>query len=77
MPRTSLPGGIRALGSAMARFFHPSQPIRDKWPHNEKRYLTGVLVTGKAMQRIAKKDQKCYKVCIMEIDDDTEFFIIK
>jgi hypothetical protein len=61
----------------MAQFVHPSQPIRDKWPHDQKRHLTSVLVTGEAMHTIAKKDQMCYKVCIMEINDCTEFFIVK
>ena len=77
MPRTALPSGIGAIGSAMARFFHPIKPIREKWPHDEKRRLTGVLVTGETTRRIGNKDQKCYKVCIAEIDDGTEFFISK
>jgi hypothetical protein len=33
--------------------------------------ITGVLVTGEATRRIRKKDQKCYKVRIAEIDDGT------
>ena len=77
MPRLSLLAGVGAVGSAMARFFHPSKPIRDKWPHDEKRRLTGVLVTGKTTWRIGKKDQSCYVVRIMEIDDSTQFFIVK
>ena len=77
MPRTSHRGGIGAVGSTMARFFHPSKPIRDRWPHNKKRRLTDVLVTGEATRRIGKKDQKCYKVRIAEINDGTEFFVAK
>jgi hypothetical protein len=77
MLRTSLPGGIGAVGSAMARFFHPSKPIRNRCPHDQKCCLTGVLVTGKAVHKISKKDQMCYKVCIMEINDGTKFFIVK
>ncbi len=77
MPQTSHRGGIGAVGSAMARFFHPRKPIRDKWPHDEKRRLTGVLVTGETTWRIRKKDQKCYVVRIMELDDGTEFFVAK
>jgi hypothetical protein len=61
----------------MAWFFHPSKPIRNRWPHDQKRHLTGVLVTGKAVHKISKKDQMCYKVRIMEINDGTEFFIVK
>ena len=41
IPRLALVGGVGAVGSAMAWFFHTSQPIRDKWSHNEKRSLTG------------------------------------
>ena len=77
MPRLSLLAGVSAVGSAMAHFFHPSTPIRDKWPHDEKRHLTGVLVTGETTWRIGKKEQSCYVVRIMEIDDSTQFFIVK
>jgi hypothetical protein len=77
MPQTSLPGGIRAVGSTMAWFFHPSKPIRNRWPHDQKRCLTGVLVTDKAVHKISKKDRMCYKVRIMEINDGTKFFIVK
>jgi len=77
MPQLSLLAGVGAVGSAMARFFHPSKPIRDKWPHDEKRCLTGVLVTGETTRRIGKKEQSCYVVRIMEIDDSTQFFIVK
>ena len=77
MPRTSLPGGIRAVGSAMARFFHPSQKIRDQWPNDDKRRLTDVLVTGEATRAVRHKQQLCYLVCIPEIDDGTEFYIVK
>ena len=74
---TLSPRGVGAVGSAMARFFHPGKPIRDKWPHDEKRRLTGVLVTGETTRRIGKKEQSCYVVRIMEIDDSTQFFIVK
>jgi len=74
MPRLALVGGV---GSTMAWFFHPSQPIRDKWPHDEKRRLPGVFVTGETTRRIGKKDRKCYKVRINEIDDGTEFVVAK
>ena len=52
MPRTALPGGIGAVGSAMARFFHPSKKIRDQWPNDDKRRLTAVLVTGEATRAV-------------------------
>ncbi len=77
MPRLTYLGGVGALGSAMACFFHPSKPIRDKWPQDNKRRLTGVLVTGEAKRRVARRDQDCYLVCIPEIDDGREFHIVK
>ena len=43
VPRTALPGGIGAVGSTMACFFHPSMKIREKWPNDDKRCITGVL----------------------------------
>jgi hypothetical protein len=57
-----------------SRFFHPSKKIRDQWPNNDKRCLTGVLVTGKALQPVTvrHKQQLCYLVHIQEIDDGTE-----
>ena len=69
-------GGIGAVGSAKARFFHPSAKIRERWPneHGTLR-LSGVLVTGKATHRINRKQQICYERRIPEIDDGTIFVI--
>ena len=77
MPRTSLPGGIGAVGPAIARFFHPSKKICDQWPNDDKRRLTDVLVTGKATRAVRHKQQLCYLARIPEIDDGTEFYIVK
>jgi hypothetical protein len=77
MVTTSTPGGIGAIGSAMARFFHPSKKIRAQWPHDEKRRLTGVLVIGEGVRRVNRKEQMCYIVRIPEIDDGSTFHIIK
>ena len=69
-------GGIGALGSAQARFFHPSAKIREKWPNDHKRLrLERVVVTGKEMFRISRRDQLAYKCHIAEIDDGSEFHI--
>ena len=78
MPRTALPGGIGVVGSTMAHFFHPSQKIRDKWPNDDKRRLTGVIVTGEATWHVNvnHKQQLCYLICLQEIDDLTEFYLI-
>ena len=63
--------GIGAVGLAMARFFHPSQKNRDKWPHEERRLLAGVLVTGEGVRRVQHKDQMCYLVRINNINNST------
>ena len=77
MPRTALPGSIGAVGSAMAHFFHPSQKICEKWRNDDKRRLTGVIVTGEATWpvNVNHKQQLCYLVCFQEIDDLTEFYL--
>ena len=77
MPRLALLGRIGASGTALARFFHPSAKIREKWPQNDKRRLFGVLVMGEGIRRVQHKDQMCYLVCIPEIDDSTIFHIVK
>ena len=61
----------------MARFFHPSQPIRDKWPNDDKRRLAGVLVTGEGMRRVNHREQMCYLVRIDDLGEDILFHIVK
>ena len=61
----------------MARFFHPSAKIREKWPNDDKQRLTGVLVIGEGTRPVRHKQQPCYLVCIQEIDNGTEFYIVK
>ena len=71
-------GGIGALGSAQARFFHSSAKIREKWPNDHKQLrLERVVVTGKELFRISRRDQLTYKFRIAEIDDGIEFHICK
>jgi hypothetical protein len=77
MVRTSLSSGFITTGLAMARFFHPSKKIREKWPHDEEKHLNGVLVVGEGMKHVNKKENMCYLVCIAKIDDGTTFHIIK
>jgi hypothetical protein len=52
MPARALPGGIGAVSTAMARFFHPSQKIWEKWPQDNKRRIHGALVVGEGVRRI-------------------------
>jgi hypothetical protein len=77
MVRSSFPAGIGALGSAKARFFHPSAKIREKYPRDDKSRLRDVLVTGEGRRKVNKKMQDCYLVRIPEFDDGTEFHIVK
>jgi hypothetical protein len=77
MPQLTYIGGVGAIGSAMACFFHPSKPIRDKWPQDNKCHLTGVIITGEAKWRVARREQNCYLVRIPEINDDTQFYFVK
>jgi hypothetical protein len=69
MPRKALLGGIGAVGSAMARFFHPSKKIHDTWPQDDKRRVEGVLVVDEGIRKIRHKDQMCYLVRINEIEN--------
>ena len=77
MVSRSLPAGIGAVGSAKARFFHPSDKIRAKWPNDNKRQLVNVLVIGEGQRIVNRKNQWCYIVRIPEIDDGSEFHIVK
>ncbi len=77
MPQLALVSGIGATDTAMARFFHPSAKIREKWPQHDKRCLFGVLVTGEGVRKVQHKNQMCYLVRISEIDDSTTFHIVK
>ncbi len=77
MVQHSLPAGIGAIGSAKARFFHPSDKIRGKWPQDNKLQLENVLVIGEGMRIVNKRNQWCYLVRIPEIDDGSVFHIVK
>ena len=62
MPQKALLGGIGAVGSAMARFFHPREKIRDTWPQDDKHRVEGVLVVDEGIRKIRHKDHMCYLV---------------
>ena len=68
--------GIGDLGSAHARFFHSSAKVREKWPNDHKWLrLERVVVSGKLLFRILRRDQLEYKCRIAKIDDGREFHI--
>ncbi len=77
MVKQRKPGGIGASGSAIARFFHPSKRIREKWPNEyQKKRVEGVVITGKAQHRINQKYQLSYECCIPDFNDGTIFRIV-
>ena len=78
MPRKKIAAGIGAVGSAPARFFHPSKDIRAKWPndHSKKR-LSGVIVLGQGQLMINRKLQKTYEVRIPELDNSVVYHIVR
>ena len=68
--------GIGAKGSGKARFFHPSDHIRAQWPNeHQKIWLADVLLVGKGMHKVNRREQLCYECRIPEIDDGVIFHI--
>ena len=78
MAKKKIPAGIGAVGSASARFFHPSNHIREKWPndHSKKR-LSGVLILGQGERVINRKMQKTYECRIPELDNGVVYHIVR
>jgi hypothetical protein len=76
MVQTTPPDGIGAVGSGMAQFFHPSMRIREKWLNEDKRRLTGVLVTGEGKRRVNRKEHMCYLIRINDFNDGTVFQVV-
>ena len=77
MPRSSPAAGVGALGSAPARFFHPSAKIREKFPNDDKHRLKGVVIMGQGTFKVNRRQQECYCVRINQFDDGTIFHIVK
>ena len=77
MVSRSLPAGVGAVGAGKARFFHPGARIRQQWPNDNKHELTNVLVIGEGKRMVNRREQWCYIVRIPEVDDGTEFHIVK
>ena len=70
-------GGVGAKGSAKARFFHPGEAIRKRWPNQHQTIrVSDALVVGKGVHRVNRKDQLCYECRLAEIDDNTIFYIV-
>ena len=75
MVRTSKKGGIGAVGSGAARFFHPGEKVREKYPLDAGLRCVNVVITGEGVRRVRNKPQKCYLVTIPEVEG--ECFIVK
>ena len=70
-------GGIGATGSPFAKFLHPSDLIRARWPNDWKsRQCAGARITGKGMHNVSRKSQLCYECILPEYDDTTTFHIV-
>ena len=69
-------GGIGALVSAQERISHTIAKIREKWPNDHKRLrLDRVVMNGKELFRISRRDQLSYKCRIAKVDDGSKFHI--
>ncbi len=68
MVTTKKLGGIGAIGSGSARFFHPGDRVREKYPPNTWARVTGTIITSKAMRLVARRQQFCYLVTVPDID---------
>ncbi len=77
MPQSSPAASIGALGSAPARFFHPSAKIREKCPNNDKHRLEGILIMGEGTFKVNRRMQQCYCMRINNFDNGTVFHIVK
>ena len=68
--------GIGAAGSGKARFFCPREHICAQWPNEHQRIrLAGVLIVGKGMHKVNRREQLCYECRIPEIDNGVIFHI--
>ena len=57
------PAGVGALGKGMTRFFHPCAKIRERWPMPPRGHMQeDVVVLGKEMHHINKRDMLSYRV---------------
>jgi len=77
MTRRGRRGRVGAIGSAMARFFHPGERIRERWPSETRHRVTGAVITGEGERRVGQRQQMCYLVTIPEFGDGVTFHIVK
>ena len=77
MVRRAHRGRIGAIGSAMARFFHPGERICERWPAEARHRVNGAVITGEGERRVGQKQQLFYLVTIPEFGDGVAFHIVK
>ena len=63
-------GGIGAIGSASARFFHPGERIREQYPVDTRVRLVNVVITGEGRRLVARRQQMCYLVSVPNVDGE-------
>ena len=61
----------------MARFFHPGERIRERWPTEARHRVNGAVITGEGERRVGQKQQLCYLVTIPKFGDGVAFHIVK
>ncbi len=62
-------GGIGAIGSAKASYFHPDKHINTEFPNDYKTLrLENVTIVSDGMARVNHKEQHCYFINIKGID---------
>ncbi len=70
MVTTKKLGGIGAIGSGSARFFHPGDRVRENYPPDTRAPVTGAVITGEAMRLVAKRQQFCYLVTVPDVEGE-------
>ena len=75
MVSRSKKGGVGAVGSGAARFFHPGEKVCKKYPSDAGLRCVNVVITGEGVRRVRNKPQNCYLVMIPEVEG--ECFIVK
>jgi hypothetical protein len=61
----------------MARFFHPGERIRERWPAESRHRVHGAVITGEGERRVGQRQQMCYLVPLPEFGEGVTFHIVK
>jgi hypothetical protein len=77
MVRRACHGGIGAIGSGVARFFHPGERIHKRWPAKAWHCIFSSVITGEEERRVGQRQQMCYLVTILDFREGVTFHIVK